>query len=398
MEKRLLVKLHTQLLETRTQYDGIKEDLHAVLLKHYVTTPVHIPEINTGYDVQPNIDLVRRRLEFDSAQSTPDLPDKGKDDNSGELISLQNEVTLLRNENSSLRNENTTLRNTVVVLDSKVFGALARIRVYYMELVGSCKQEIGYPTWLCHLFERAIKLSYVMKEQYCFNPNPLLPTFTLPPTASYVAGASTLLPYLETSCSTATQLPPKLQRGITFLAPDVGRLKTQDRCPTDQLHDPRTPHNTSGSEQILVAPKHPQQRSQDNLTKEDNMALTRSQKCSNPSCTPGGDQHYVNGTSWLTGTGKDGRDIICNDCRRCYNYQCLGWKDELKRPWWPLLPMSTMPMVQLLHPTAIIPFPPTNVHVQAPTSYQPYHTFTVQGMKTLLPSLNVVSSSSEPLE
>nr|CAD7410891.1 unnamed protein product [Timema cristinae] len=150
MEKRLLVKLHTQLLETRTQYDGIKEDLRAVLLKHYVTTPVHVPEINMGYDVQPNIDLVRRRLEFDSAQSTPDLPDKGKDDNSGELISLQNEVTLLRNENSSLRNENTTLRNTVVVLDSKAVGALARIRVYYMELVGRSQEY-----WVAFLLRTA---------------------------------------------------------------------------------------------------------------------------------------------------------------------------------------------------------------------------------------------------
>nr|CAD7456122.1 unnamed protein product [Timema tahoe] len=145
-------------------------------------------------------------------------------------------------------------------------------------------------------------------------------------------------------------------------------LKRQDGCPTDQRHDPRTAHNTSGSEQNPVAPKQPHQRRPDNLAGEDKMVMTRSQKCTNPSCIPGVDRHYVNCTScqkpydhicigWedeprdnnepayrcttcvespveicycpgLTCTGENGREITCEDWRRYYHYQCLGWKDE----------------------------------------------------------------------
>nr|CAD7199312.1 unnamed protein product [Timema douglasi] len=52
---------------------------------------------------------------------------------------------------------------------------------YFIDL-GGCQSESGYPTRLCHMFERAIKLSYVTKEQYCFNP---LPTITLLPTTTH---------------------------------------------------------------------------------------------------------------------------------------------------------------------------------------------------------------------
>nr|CAD7257981.1 unnamed protein product [Timema shepardi] len=62
------------------------------------------------------------------------------------------------------------------------------------QLVG--QSESGYPTRLCHMFERAIKLSYVTKEQYYFNP---LPTITLPPPTTHVAGTS--------FCSTVTHVP-----------------------------------------------------------------------------------------------------------------------------------------------------------------------------------------------
>nr|CAD7201524.1 unnamed protein product [Timema douglasi] len=117
-----LVNLRTDLLEARTQYDGIKEELHAVLLKHHGTTPKHVSEVKMGYDVQPD-------LEFETEQSSPNLPDKGKYGNTVELFSLQNEVTLLRDENTSLR-------NTIVALQSEVFGAKLTAKYLDKELAG----------------------------------------------------------------------------------------------------------------------------------------------------------------------------------------------------------------------------------------------------------------------
>nr|CAD7460688.1 unnamed protein product [Timema tahoe] len=53
--------------------------------------------------------------------------------------------------------------------------------------LGQSQSESDYPTWVHRLFESAIKLSYVTKEQYCFNPlslspqsHYLLPQLTLP--------------------------------------------------------------------------------------------------------------------------------------------------------------------------------------------------------------------------
>nr|CAD7445927.1 unnamed protein product [Timema bartmani] len=127
-------------------------------------------------------------------------------------------------------------------------------------------------------------------------------------TATNVAGTS----FLSTStnvagtyfCSTATNVPGTLSP--TFFLP------TRDGCPTDPIHDPRTPHNTSGSEQNPVAPKQPQQKRQDNLAREDKMVMTRSQSVPTHCVPPGGDRHYVN----------------CTSCQKPYHHLCIGWADE----------------------------------------------------------------------
>nr|CAD7256239.1 unnamed protein product [Timema shepardi] len=149
--------------------------------------------------------------------------------------------------------------------------------------------------------------------------------------------AQAMPPTLSTACTApqSTFSEPSVTRVLNTVVPrsELGRLKTQDGCPTDQLHDPKTPHNTSGSEQNPVAPKQPHQRRQYNLAKEDKMVVTINEPHDNNEpayhCTICVESPVeICYCSGLTYTGEDGREIIYEDCQQYYPYQCLGWKDE----------------------------------------------------------------------
>nr|CAD7456597.1 unnamed protein product [Timema tahoe] len=83
------------------------------------------------------------------------------------------------------------------------------------------QSESGYPTWVRHLFERAIKLSYITKEQYCFNPLSLSPqpTITLPPTVNHVAGTIPLPPTAIHAARTIPLPPTAIHAARTIPLP-----------------------------------------------------------------------------------------------------------------------------------------------------------------------------------
>nr|CAD7445802.1 unnamed protein product [Timema bartmani] len=247
-----------------------------------------------------------------------------KDGNSVELFSLQNQVTLLQHENTSLRNTIVALQSevsgaklTAKYLDKELAGRIQQLQLLGREMRGEEKDKLWrqleaeillqrHKTGCASLFIRPLSLSSAL----ALAAPPTLSTAWTAPQSMFFKPSVTSSP-LYSAPMRILFLLARLAATITHVftrhweAPFFSHWTRRDVQRTNYT----TPEHC---EQNPVATKQPQQRRQDNLTKEDKMVMTGSQKCTNPSCTPGGDQHYVN----------------CTSCQKPYHNLCIGWADE----------------------------------------------------------------------
>nr|CAD7446274.1 unnamed protein product [Timema bartmani] len=144
-------------------------------------------------------------------------------------------------------------------------GYLIRWFLSQKRSVSLAQSESGYPTRVRHLFESAIKLSYVMKEQYCLtlslHPSPYLPPRLTLPGLPHVPPRLTLpeLPHVlpRLTLPGHPSVPPRLMLPEHPSVPQQLTLTEHSRRPFSYPYPHVSEHNVAV---VVTSTSYPQSR------------------------------------------------------------------------------------------------------------------------------------------